>query len=566
MSDHPTNTPLPVQGEAMPTAQVVSPTLGVIRRTTARLGQLASAITLIGVLMTGAVMGAGAALLVWNSGRIVWDWTASVGVAAGIAAFAVFLLIRAVLVGWISRDLVGRDLSAAASSHTIWPALTRAAASALGESLSKYDREAPNALAQLAASMPELARSGASALLAFWSSSAALALGVTIAGAVVSMATVVATWQQVERMGQQNQLIERQIFEATATRVSSVFAAQLPALLDQIEKSRPKDSQTEWKPEPELVARIQSLIYATQPYSVDEEVDGWLAAVRRRREGTAASDAMRIVYVPSDQPRKYSPERGQLLLLLIAARFPFRSLPTPLDFSNSDLRNLRLGELRVVVGPAPQVDLGETILRGSNLRGAELAGVVVSAADLRETIFSNEAQLKSATFYSLPSSHRSDARVYRWLAGSNLANALVETGPTIGGGFERTASAAGYLGRFENAAGEFDLDELWSKEPFDGFSLFGSSGKHQGTANLIAAFMRDVGSAFGASLPSGPGICREEFLARLKETREALRSVDWETFQYAKVVLTDLDESSATCVFDGVTPPQRPSEGSEANP
>jgi len=103
-----------------------------------------------------------------------------------------------------------------------------------------------------------------------------MGIAIGIVGTVISMASVVAANKQVDRMDYQNNLIKQQIYEATATRISQLFAAQLPSLLEELKESKARKSKSKrWTIDEDLLARIQALIDATQPYSIDKEIALW---------------------------------------------------------------------------------------------------------------------------------------------------------------------------------------------------------------------------------------------------------------------------------------------------
>jgi uncharacterized protein YjbI with pentapeptide repeats len=264
------------------------------------------------------------------------------------------------------------------------------------------------ALTELFAEMKLHARDGAQFLVHLMASTAAIGLAVAILGMVISLAAVVAAHRQVERMDKQNELIDiqlqamkEQIVESRATRVSQVFAAQLQPLLNDIAQSRRDAGPSTWRVSDELHARIQALIYATQPYTVDD--------VERQARATAKPE---FNFLRLAGERVYSPERGQLLTILVAMRFPFENLKRPLDFSNADLRGMAIGESE----PAPKNDvalatldqdytptpfsLGATILRDANFRNTEVSRIDFSGTDLRRSILPQRTRMRESRYFT----------------------------------------------------------------------------------------------------------------------------------------------------------------------
>jgi hypothetical protein len=528
-------------------------------------------------LMAGIVIGTGFTVLILNVGGDFWETSVWIGATAGITAFVLFVLVRILLTH--SINVVGKK--------SIGPGPLAAFISRFANAFFPGNEAQRQAVDEIAEATPRLANAAFSFLSATLAASAAVGLAVAIAGTVVSMATVVATFHQVERMDRQNKLIEQQIAEAKATRVSSVFAAQLPALLGEIDRARPAESSTPWRVSPALVARIQALIYATQPYAVDEEIDVWRASAVQEAgsaeagTGEAASGppgheqracvrAFPAEGAAQSQPRLFSPERGQLLVLLIAARFPFERLPNPLDFSASDLRNLRLRNSEL--GPVPLVDLGETILKGSNLRNADLSNVDLSRTDLSAAIL--PPLTTSTRLIALPSRFLGQSRGHYWLTGANLEAAVVDLrdagGSTTSGGsnpgsspgswddeseeFRESVWIPGELKTGPQARDTVRLSELLPVRYCRKFAVIHSTGR---LTALAAAVTRLLPEATSAAL-SNPLPCNTRQLPALQHVRQLVGremkplfpvSSDTPLQRFAWVVLSDLDRDLADCVF-----------------
>lgn len=505
-------------------------------------------------MIAGVVVGSATTLLVLSIGPEFMNWSVAVGGVTGIVCFLCFALIRALF----RAPLFSQKRPTGSESLDNSPLAILA--STAGEALARHDPKAKAAVEEIARQLPGLARSGISAATAFWGASTSLALGVTVAGAVVSMSAVIAAYRQVERMDQQNRLIEQQIFEATATRISSVFAAQLPALLQDLDKSRASNPSRDWEVEPSLVARIQALINGTQPYSVDEQVNAWKKSIleresRRAAENFAAKKAKNVEPDPYPlttdrelfaQPTKYSPERGQLLILLIAANFPFEKLPAPLDFSFADLRNLRLGPSSFTA-PTTMFDLGETILKGANLRNANLSGIDFSRSDLRGAVLPRPQSLTRAIFFSLPSRHRSDVRAFDWFLGAKLESALVDISDAASR-LQVIENSVNFLGSWEKEGARLSLHRLWPFEDYTFFFRIGEAPFHSDIVSPIQDLLRDVGAVGGVSLP--PDKCNTQSLPHLQPLKDRLGATRRsDVVAFAKIILADLDEETAKCVF-----------------
>lgn len=206
----------------------------------------------------------------------------------------------------------------------------------------------------------------------------AVAIGISVAalGAVIALVSAVASVRQVERIDVQNQLIEAQIYESQVNRISSIFSAQIPSLMTEIERER--DGESSWVPSRGLQARIQTIIDTSEPYLSDPEIDEVLIALREEIEllpefEDGLSSAAQLPTNPI-----FSPERGQLLRILIASGLDFSRLEVPFDFSGADLRavDFTSGQSQVSA-----LNLGDTILKDSNLIDADLTNIAATSID-----------------------------------------------------------------------------------------------------------------------------------------------------------------------------------------
>ncbi|QBF30778.1 hypothetical protein CFI11_06045 [Thalassococcus sp. S3] len=207
----------------------------------------------------------------------------------------------------------------------------------------------------------------------------AVAIGISVAalGAVIALVSAVASLRQVERIDVQNQLIEAQIYESQVNRISSIFSAQIPSLMTEIERER--NGESSWVPSRGLQARIQTIIDTSEPYLSDPEIEKILIALREEMDllpefEDGLSSAAQIPTSPI-----FSPERGQLLRILIASGLDFSRLEVPFDFSGADLRavDFTSGQSQVSA-----LNLGATILKDSNLIDADLTNIAATSIDV----------------------------------------------------------------------------------------------------------------------------------------------------------------------------------------
>ncbi|MFK7880136.1 pentapeptide repeat-containing protein [Roseobacter sp.] len=204
--------------------------------------------------------------------------------------------------------------------------------------------------------------------LSYWSATAALGIAITAMGLVIAMVTAMAAINQVNRIDIQNSLIEQQIYEAQASRVSSLFSAQLPDLIAAIDLER--SGQDEWVPSNLLVSRIQAIVDVAEPYLIDHEVE----QIRQRlhhnlsladlKTGTWFNRTYTIEPLLSKEPLTFSPERGQLLRIILSSGIQLSELEQPLNFSRAYLRGASLSGTS---------SLGETDLSLANLLDSRIA-------------------------------------------------------------------------------------------------------------------------------------------------------------------------------------------------
>ena len=197
--------------------------------------------------------------------------------------------------------------------------------------------------------------------LGLLASTRVIGVAVVLLGTMVGVATLMAAYMQVERLGAQNELLsaQNQMLDGQndllrQQSISGVFAARLGSLLDAVEKDRNGDGLNL---SPGTTGRIAGLSRSLEPYRVAYD------------DGTASQWLV-------------SPERGQLLLTLIGAGAQFASSNSPrLDFTQSDLSNATLAS------PVDQeFGLGTILLDGSDLRGATLRNLDLHGVSLQRAL------------------------------------------------------------------------------------------------------------------------------------------------------------------------------------
>ncbi|GFE67243.1 pentapeptide repeat-containing protein [Litoreibacter roseus] len=498
----------------------------------------------LGLLLAGLSAGSAITVLFINVSGELLEGAMLVGIIAGLAAFVLFLLLRIVLI-----NLAEEKLRQSLANSEWFSELQEIVDITIKRYFPKND-EGPEAAGKLANFLPTSVQSLASAGSAWLATSATLALVVAMAGAVVSLGTIVVAYRQIDRLDQQNTLIQQQIFEAKATRVSSVFAAQLPGLLAEIDRLQPNDASQDWDVPPSLAARIQAVINLAEPYAPDTTVDGWKATLRSTLEqspNSTVTEENRELYgrLPPEERFAedvlFSPERGQLLLLLLATRFPFESLPSGLDFSNADLRGLKIAPSDISA-PTVLADLGETVLNNANLRDADISNVDFSRTSLQGAILPRPGVLSEGKFFASLAEHRMDARSFNWLTGANLSHAILD----VNDGASRIAMVQGgvnFLGQF--GPNNTPFHRLWRYEDNQVFMVVRPSEKLSATANTIRRFFSEIGA-----VEITEERCNDIELPSLQAVRELVGASDQYASQYATWLLSEYDASLLNCVID----------------
>lgn len=376
--------------------------------TEAEMGKMERWIARVSTLIIGGVLGALGTVLFFTAGEFVSRSAIMVAIPLAVAFVALYAVFRRVVMKEVERrsaswkgDTQGNDglpTTIAEAAEQLLPEGTRNR-----EYLIKK-------LSQAAAGAEGVSR----ILAAIWGASASLAAAIALTGAVVSMATLVALYQQIERLDLQNTLLARQTEEATAARVSATFSAQLIPLLAEIEEARPKSPNEEWDVSRLLLTRIQSVIDLAEPYTLDPDVDRWIREVHAEIWHQSISEVDDDIWIYDSlsndgidfsryrltesfldgelRPRLYSPERARLFQILFGMEFPFEEANPPLDFSFMDARDLDFDATSGISRPEPNDDdeplysLGRTKFTGANFKGGWFNGVDLSSVDFGGSI------------------------------------------------------------------------------------------------------------------------------------------------------------------------------------
>ena len=493
-------------------------------------------------MLAGLSAGSAITVLFINVSGEVLEGAMLIGIIAGLAAFVLFLLLRIVLIN-LAEEKLRRSLETSQWFGELQDIV--------GVTIKQYvpqDDEGRETAMKIADFLPTSVQSLAAAGSAWLATSATLALVVAMAGAVVSLGTIVVAYRQIDRLDQQNTLIQQQIFEAKATRVSSVFAAQLPGLLAEIDRLQPDDASQEWDVPPSLAARIQAVINLAEPYAPDTTVDGWKSTLRTTLKdnprSTVTEENIELYgRLPAEeryaQDVLYSPERGQLLLLLLATRFPFDSLASGLDFSNADLRGLKIAPADIVA-PTVLADLGETILNNANLRDADVRNVDFSRTSLQGAVLPRPSILNEGKFFSSLTERRADVRSLNWLTGAELSHAILDLNDSA----SRIAMVQGglnFLGQF--GPNNTPFHRLWQFEDNQVFMVLRPSASLSSTAKTIGEFFGEIGA-----VEITEDRCNALELPALGEVRNLVKGADQYMSEYARWLLSEYDSSVIDCV------------------
>ena len=511
-------------------------------------------IKFISTLLLGVISGVGLSILVLTLGDAFISRYVIYGAVTGIGLFVLFILLRVALVGIANKEISQFDKK----DNSTLDALFKWCLSSANVEINQAQLE----------SLKTRAFAVVNSLTTAWGAFLAMSAGIALAGTLVAMIAALAAIRQVDRIEQQNKLIEQQIFEATAARVSAVYAAQLPTLLDSIKKEREQaEDISDWIASKELVALIQSLINTTEPYLNDAKVNSMLEIVNKEIENI--KNVNKIEYYnqkKSASIRKYSPERGQLLQLLISLDFPFGKLVTPLDFSGSDLRNVTLAPKDK--GPGKLLDVGETIFADSNFIGADLANVDFSKSNLIRSILPSSTTYKTTKFLASPRELMQEPNIYRHLLGATLSNTIIVNrgeGPIVERpkwwrvGYTRIPTSVlwsprSYPPNNPNAPEFFRLSEDSSvRDAADAIAEFAASypgwvlekSDCEGEESWSIKYLRDFAASLEGQLELSDGSESEgqvilEDSARVRDSR----------LSYVKDTLMSIGEDFYECIFE----------------
>ncbi|WP_299602744.1 pentapeptide repeat-containing protein [uncultured Tateyamaria sp.] len=323
-----------------------------------------------------------------------------IGVAIGIV-LALGFLFRA---EWLLEGSVWVGFAGATFAlflFAVFRSLTRSFSDLRGNSESKSDQDIfesllgeilPNS-SQLSGSRDEIltrVRAISKTVMSFWGATIAIGFCFTAIGAVIATITALAAIRQVDRLDKQNELIDLQISIAKSARSSAVFAAQMPSLMDEMYRERAEQSL--WTPSQSLQARIQALIYSLEPYQVDNQVAEIIGqmqlSVEKSELGEMVPGDLETLAGQDLSNSTYSPERGQLLQLLISAGVNFDELSVPFQIPDADLSSLKLvGSIDLYQQELRS--LGKTVLTGANLRGTDFVGIDATGVDFSGSVFSS---------------------------------------------------------------------------------------------------------------------------------------------------------------------------------
>lgn len=356
-------------------------------------------------LILGVALGVGSTLLIINYSELVLDRSIVVAFGICIAGLLIFLLAR---VWWIARQRNQTDNSA--------PAMPILIQSAIDRFVPSDQRIA--AQRQVAEQLAKVVR----AAILLWSGTVALGIGIAALAAALTLVQALAAIRQVDRIEiqnrliqSQNQLADRQMLEARIARISSIYSAQLPILFSEIESERDADGR--WKPSQSLIAQIQNVVNSAEPY---KNPDDYAAYLVTETPWDSSGRYWEFPIEPLEEPDPYSPQRGQLLLLLLAQGMDFAEVSPPLNFARSDLtgtptsffdqgdlvelewlRGANLGTIDLSRSNLFKISVDQLTfsgsLSGANLRGSVFTKANFSHADLSEAVFA-DANLTGSIF------------------------------------------------------------------------------------------------------------------------------------------------------------------------
>jgi len=253
-----------------------------------------------------------------------------------------------------------------------------------GEKLAKALHD-PGAMEKHKASLIDDAKSIAQLAFTYVSATRSIALISVLLGIVVSVATLMTAYIQIEKLSQQNQLINVQNSLAESSRRAAMIT-EMTSILDAIEDNSSRTSG--------IRRGLRTSNDSAQDYIEDAPIsfDGGrdIDDPEDPYNRNTVLSALLIARVSSLskflKPYRYlepngelsgllSPERAQLLTSLIAVGADIRELNTSgADFSYADLKNTRLTSF---------TKLGKINLSKADLAGLQLNGAMLEFANLR---------------------------------------------------------------------------------------------------------------------------------------------------------------------------------------
>lgn len=306
-------------------------------------------------LVTGAIIGALLVLLFMNHTALLSKWLMT-AIAVGIVfSMLVFLLMAA------ARIALRRGLRQAAA-EPVSQALGTAIAKWTGKDLSTTDVDA---LGQNALAIAETWLLGIST--AFF-----IGLAVTLAGTMVLMAQTFASYEQVQRLDRQNQLLADELLQSEANAARSAYHSQLESVLSNVDSFLDGARNGGKYDDFALKARLRAVLASASRYQrLDDAPEGY----------------------------RFSPERGQLFALLVnRGVWQLDELP----FESANLAEQLILPPRAADPALPHTTAAAAInLSGANLRGAQILDINLTAANLSNALLPAPEEFRSE-FITLP--------------------------------------------------------------------------------------------------------------------------------------------------------------------
>ncbi|MEZ4429290.1 MAG: pentapeptide repeat-containing protein [Nannocystaceae bacterium] len=401
-------------------------------------------------LIKGVALGLALALVGTMTLKLEAVWY----LASGLMMIVVALIIGAILGHYVyeyNRRKVAREAGAAAlqageAARSVWEGVLTA--------LITRDTRYLAAVREDLTALGPLARSSGTFALALVFRMMAMGTLIAVLGGVVSFAVFLTSYMQVERMGEQNQLLQNQtklleeqnklisdqqtLLQAEAASTQQEGEARIALAIAEQRENRLRDFIAALTTEldraihkPEVLAR-SGRINTKGRYVMSDGTEALLRItldeLRPYRGVDPETSTLRAL--PS------SPEQAALFRFLIAEKVEL-DLEAPLPF---DLRNLEVGAIDLTGAPANLagadlrgISLARARLGGLRLRGARLDGAVLDRAelgrvDLQEAVLS-DASLRRASLRDALLNHadlRGASLVHAELRGATLSDANLE--------------------------------------------------------------------------------------------------------------------------------------------